>query len=448
MSSSDPLSSKLRQLLDQAWEGKLRAQDFEQLNQLISGDVLITQQCLEQFELNAGTVRYACDSSSFDDALANHFTTDLFTKIDQQTRWSKLVRRSVAIGSAVACVAAMLFVSVWFIWTQPTAPVGQIVATSSEVEYSRPNQQAGELIRRGETLQLKSGVLSILLDSGTFISVSAPSSVMFRNQTVTRLTEGTLTAVVPPEAVGYTVLTPHAEIVDRGTEFLVKVDSELGTEVSVRRGMVETAAVDRRGEKLNRVELTAGHTARLDGQSREIREIGFDETSFNEFQHVRCGIRKLQGTARFGVAATRDFEEGRQLTMSHVLVVPESIGFTLDAPLTVNTLTGPMTLEAGVRYDSVLLHYDPPANTTAAPIGSIDFGREILAVIGQSDALAATDPFCGLNGATFADSPFRGIELPDDRCQLSPDRMKLSFHFDVSPPCNLDEVRLILKHQD
>ena len=52
------------------------------------------------------------------------------------------------------------------------------------------------------------------------------------------LRQGSLTARVPPPAVGFFVTTPLARVVDLGTEFDVVVDELGATQTLVRRGRV------------------------------------------------------------------------------------------------------------------------------------------------------------------------------------------------------------------
>ena len=87
-------------------------------------------------------------------------------------------------------------------------------------------------------LSLESGLAEIELRSGTRLIMEGPATLYVEAPKHVRLDNGRVTATVPPKAAGFTVRTPCAAIVDRGTEFGVVVAPSGLTEVHVFAGAV------------------------------------------------------------------------------------------------------------------------------------------------------------------------------------------------------------------
>jgi hypothetical protein len=94
-------------------------------------------------------------------------------------------------------------------------------------------------IQLGRRYELASGRAQVVLARGTQLAIDGPA--VWRVASVERLEleSGKLVARVPPPAVGFTVSTPTAEVVDLGTEFGVAVDKGGSTDLHVFKGRVE-----------------------------------------------------------------------------------------------------------------------------------------------------------------------------------------------------------------
>lgn len=88
-------------------------------------------------------------------------------------------------------------------------------------------------------LYLKSGLAEIQFDRGASIVVEGPAFVRVLSDNSVELTEGKLSAKVPPSAHGFTVETSTARVVDLGTEFGVSVEKSGATEIDVFKGTVQ-----------------------------------------------------------------------------------------------------------------------------------------------------------------------------------------------------------------
>ena len=75
-------------------------------------------------------------------------------------------------------------------------------------------------------------------ENGTVAQFSAPTVIELKQSDTIYVKIGLVKVNVPPPAVGFTVDTPTARIVDYGTKFNVDVDEAGQTETLVRSGVV------------------------------------------------------------------------------------------------------------------------------------------------------------------------------------------------------------------
>jgi hypothetical protein len=156
-------------------------------------------------------------------------------QVDAARRYSKSSWVSIIL-SAAAIVLLVLFVRF--------APVHD-TSHGQVVDYCNVSFQGPKTtLYRGkylldESLILEKGVLEIAMDAGSTVLLEAPAEVRLENDNQVFLVRGKLTAKVPPQAIGFTVRTPSASVVDYGTEFGVSVDQYANTVAQVLKGQVE-----------------------------------------------------------------------------------------------------------------------------------------------------------------------------------------------------------------
>ncbi|MGI9429990.1 MAG: sulfatase-like hydrolase/transferase, partial [Bythopirellula sp.] len=142
---------------------------------------------------------------------------------------------------------------------------------------------------------------------------------------------------------------------------------------------------------------------------------------------------------------------------SSSLMIVQERDDTLDAALAVDALIlGPETLNAanggtsggflaGSKFTSFLLHFDPLENdpsSTEIATGSVDFDREIIAILFDDLLLANTDPILGALG-NYGDQTDRGFDLTgSDFLAISADRKTLSFSLSI-PGDELLQIRVL-----
>jgi hypothetical protein len=116
-----------------------------------------------------------------------------------------------------------------------------VVCNATDVQWSTntSSKPATSSILLGEPLKIESGSMELQLNAGTKLVVEGPADWSVDGNNRVSLRAGKLMAHVPEQAIGFTVQTLSATIVDLGTEFGVEVDSTGETSVQVLEGTVE-----------------------------------------------------------------------------------------------------------------------------------------------------------------------------------------------------------------
>ena len=111
-------------------------------------------------------------------------------------------------------------------------------------------------------LHLKSGIAQLEFYSGATVILQGPADLMLISHRGD-CSRGRLRATVPPQAQGFTIGSPKLDLVDRGTEFGLRVTEGEQTEVHVFKGKVEL--YDDPPKPASRpMELTTGKSVRVD----------------------------------------------------------------------------------------------------------------------------------------------------------------------------------------
>jgi hypothetical protein len=117
-------------------------------------------------------------------------------------------------------------------------------------------------------LRLKAGLAHLEFYNGATVIVEGPADLRLISRSEAFCERGKLRATVPPQASGFVIGTPKLNLVDRGTEFGLRVGDDVPTEVHVFQGQVDVYDPrDGRGEAAKK-EVTTGRGVRLDGPGR------------------------------------------------------------------------------------------------------------------------------------------------------------------------------------
>ncbi len=146
--------------------------------------------------------------------------------------------------------------------------------------------EAGAQVERGRRLELLQGVAEITFDCGAQVTLEGPATLVLNSAWDASLPQGTLSAVVPHEAIGFRVTNPEVEVVDLGTEFSVVAKHGSATEVYVHKGKVQTIPRGVESHEQPAFVLVAD-------QSRQ-----FDRSGSAEIKHAHPKFRALSRHAR------------------------------------------------------------------------------------------------------------------------------------------------------
>lgn len=106
-----------------------------------------------------------------------------------------------------------------------------------------PRDRHSEVLR-GEPLRIDAGVLEMQLRQGAMLLIEGPAEWSIDGDNLATLHRGKLVAKVPQRAVGFSLRTPSAEIVDLGTEFGVEVRNDRASSVAVFEGEIRVQTTD------------------------------------------------------------------------------------------------------------------------------------------------------------------------------------------------------------
>ena len=122
----------------------------------------------------------------------------------------------------------------------PPAIATLVKATGCKWAASTLPTAEGSRVSAG-TYELVEGLATLKFDSGAEAVLEAPASLELIDAMNCRLRRGTLVSDVPPQAIGFTIETEKARVVDYGTRFGVRAGANCDYTVQVLTGRVEVA---------------------------------------------------------------------------------------------------------------------------------------------------------------------------------------------------------------
>jgi hypothetical protein len=211
--------------------------------------------------------------------------------------WASLGGASRVIAFGISGLLTIYFALLVFavVWDQvnwahraderPGSPVDlqtvAVISDATDAKWSdrstpRPKNAA---IQQGEPLRIESGTMELDLNAGTKLVVEGPADWSVDGKNSVSLRAGKLLATVPTQAVGFSVKTPTAKIVDLGTEFGVEVDNSQNTDVYVLKGEVLAEPPGQAVAKNQEVRLSAGRAIRLTTSGEVIQRTESESTA-------------------------------------------------------------------------------------------------------------------------------------------------------------------------
>ncbi len=279
-------------------------------------------------------------------------------EIRQKRKISKLDVYTIAVS-----VAAVFFL-VALVLLKPVGgrPVAVLTDTSNAGwEGIESHFYVGNSLYRGP-MTLKSGFAEITFKKGAKVIVQAPVEFELESDNSMLLYSGRLSAIVPETAIGFTVQTSDAAVIDYGTEFGVVSSQDGKTETHVFTGEVEMQTLGVGELKL---------TKRLRGGQRGVVTDG------------ELDVSRLSGSSRGFV---RDMDEIR--------------------------------FGNGFLGRNLVVNGDFEANQDVPEIGNQDFnylGHNLDIVGWQDETLATVVPYNAMTGYYFQYQQVDKVPLPSNR---------------------------------
>lgn len=235
-------SPDFQELIEQYLNGTISSDQFMELEEIL----------LQDESSRAHFVRYCGMHSHLHLQIhAVQLSEDLLSKLET-SEWEPGIEKITANKNRWVfhlpeflgwVVAAGLLIGFTMLWTFS----GRTNSTESEFAWLvnaqnvrwEDESKLREGIRQGTVLFLREGLAQIRTKTGVELLIEGPSKIEFLHAQQARLHHGKMSAKVPEEGIGFTVITPRGEIVDLGTEFGLSVAEDGATDVVVFKGEVE-----------------------------------------------------------------------------------------------------------------------------------------------------------------------------------------------------------------
>jgi ferric-dicitrate binding protein FerR (iron transport regulator) len=188
--------------------------------------------------------------------------------------------RRVRAALAAAGLAAAVGLAV-ALWPAPAVEVAEALVAGGDVAAvvaadgvdweAGPAPAPGAVVPAGR-LRFRAGRLTLALVNGVALTAEGPADLELRSAGEVVCHRGRLRSAVPPGAEGFTVRTPGAAVIDRGTEFGVNVGADGRAEVLVFRGLADVALLDSGGRPTAQESVSGGRAVEVDPGAAVIRE--------------------------------------------------------------------------------------------------------------------------------------------------------------------------------
>ncbi len=181
-----------------------------------------------------------------------------------------------------------------------------VVTQSYDIQWAGETQlQIGSSVSPGK-VSLTSGLIQLEFYRGAVVVVEGPAELEFVSADRLICRRGRLRAHVPPQAIGFEVVSPNVELVDLGTEFGMDVADDGSASVHVFDGKVELyeARTDRSAGSRQEFSESEGATVSAGGKIAQSNTKPIDFVSSSEL---------LQLSSTRSSERLKQWKTGRQL---------------------------------------------------------------------------------------------------------------------------------------
>lgn len=261
---------KLLELCERAIDGRLTESESRELEQRLASDEQARQLFARSLHQHA-ELRY-------DQGFMKNLSESVVIKAP--TLFQRIRPFTLA---AAACVAVGVAGYLLAIGTAVAPQTSQTIATVTKTANSKwagstqPTAE-GSRIAAG-TLELLEGMATLKFDSGAEVVMEAPVTLEMIDAMNCRLIRGTLVADVPPQAIGFTVDTPEAKVVDYGTKFGVSTNENGKYLVKVLEGLVEVNPKNAEQGKFKTRQLSGGQSLDTGLRTSQLNPVSSEQES-------------------------------------------------------------------------------------------------------------------------------------------------------------------------
>ena len=200
----------------------------------------------------------------------------------------------------LAACAAIVFFFIYMNFA-PQKVYNQEVATLTDTMNAKwanleDSMDPGTRLSTGsDELYLKKGLVELLFDNNAKVIVEGPAQFKLLAEDRIGLRYGKAYAVVPQQAVGFSVYTENAKVIDLGTEFGIEVNSRGDTYLNVVKGQTQLIA----GEEsdISSMVVREEMAKMVSGSTYTVSNIIYDASRFvRSFDSANNDVWKRQPT--------------------------------------------------------------------------------------------------------------------------------------------------------
>ncbi len=243
---------ELFELCEKTLNDELGAEELERLEVLVVNHGWAKKLYVEYMHQHAGLYwQHTNDSEAFSlDSLVSEISDeDSLKSADSSISESRHSENKVISGpwgwkrlaAAAAVLAGGVILGLSVSERGPSAPIVATLIKATNCSWrsgALPTEEGAEL--KAGRLRLQEGLARLKFVSGAEVTLEAPVDIELLSPMLCRLYRGTVVAKVPEQAIGFSIETDTAKLVDLGTEFGVHVGEEgEGTKVLVFDGTVD-----------------------------------------------------------------------------------------------------------------------------------------------------------------------------------------------------------------
>jgi hypothetical protein len=301
--------NEMYELFDAVREEVITDEQFSMLNQLLAENKQICKYYIEYMNMSAllksGKVfdkkQMLLSLSEMDSSLcdlqlwqemAEYEKTSPEIKITLKKAKEELIRKvqrqkqehKISKGSLLTLFTAAAAIILIFVFARFAPKAGIEVATLADSMNAKwadtyASMSTGTRFKtNSDKYFLREGLVKLVFDSEARITLEGPVEFQILTEDQVKLHYGRLYATVPQGAIGFTVNTPSARIIDLGTEFGIEAAASGDTYLHVIKGKTTLIA----GQKSNKIstEVSQGDAKKVSEATSSISNIPCNSTLF------------------------------------------------------------------------------------------------------------------------------------------------------------------------